>query len=61
MFNEADLQASVNGAAFASFIASGQTCVSGARLIIQNGIYDTFMPVFMDKVASITKRMGDRV
>ena len=50
----------MNGAAFASFVASGQTCVSGTRLIVQSEVYDLFMSRFLEKVQSITKRMGDR-
>jgi acyl-CoA reductase-like NAD-dependent aldehyde dehydrogenase len=50
----------VNGAAFAAFIASGQTCVSGTRLILQDGIYEQFMDLFLAKVDSIQRRMGDR-
>lgn len=60
VFNDADLVSAVNGVAFASFVASGQTCVSGTRLIIQDGIYDAFMAQFLAKVESIRRRMGDR-
>ncbi|KAK0453870.1 aldehyde dehydrogenase [Armillaria borealis] len=60
-FNDADPVAAVNGAAFASFVASGQTCVSGTRLIIQDGIYDAFMNHFLKKVESIYRRMGDPI
>ena len=60
VFNDADLTSAVNGVAFASFVASGQTCVSGTRIIIQDKIYDQFMGRFLEKVASITQRMGDR-
>lgn len=42
-------------------MASGQTCVSGTRLLIQNEIYDTFMAVFNEKVESIKRRMGNRM
>ncbi|KIK78237.1 hypothetical protein PAXRUDRAFT_164558 [Paxillus rubicundulus Ve08.2h10] len=59
VFNDADLASAVNGVAFASFVASGQTCVSGTRIIIQDKIYDRFMQAFLDKVANITWRMGD--
>ncbi|KXN89547.1 NAD/NADP-dependent betaine aldehyde dehydrogenase [Leucoagaricus sp. SymC.cos] len=59
IFNDADLISSVNGAAFAAFIASGQTCVSGTRILIQNDIYDTFMSLFTEKVESIKRRMGN--
>ena len=60
VFNDADIPSAVAGAAFACFIASGQTCVSGTRLVLQDGIYDEFMDAFMKKVASITSRMGNR-
>ena len=60
VFDDADLESAVNGAAFASFIASGQTCVSGTRLIVQSGIYEDFMERFLGKVESIRRRMGNR-
>jgi acyl-CoA reductase-like NAD-dependent aldehyde dehydrogenase len=60
VFNDADVINAVNGAAFAAFVASGQTCVSGTRLIIQDDVYDEFMAGFLEKVQSITRRMGDR-
>ncbi|KIJ69983.1 hypothetical protein HYDPIDRAFT_23137 [Hydnomerulius pinastri MD-312] len=59
VFNDADLVSAANGVAFASFVASGQTCVSGTRIIIQDKIYDKFMQVFLDKVGGIIRRMGD--
>ena len=60
VFDDADIPSSVNGAAFASFIASGQTCVSGTRLLVQSGIYDAFVTRFLEKARAITKQMGDR-
>ena len=60
VFDDADVQSAANGAAFACFVASGQTCVSGTRLIIHDKIYDAFMERFMKKVESITRRMGSR-
>ncbi|KAI0774445.1 aldehyde dehydrogenase [Fomes fomentarius] len=59
VFDDADVQSAANGAAFACFVASGQTCVSGARLIVQDKIYDAFMARFMQKVESVTRRMGN--
>lgn len=61
VFKDADIPSAVAGAAFACFIASGQTCVSGTRLIIQDEIYDEFMERFLKKVESITARMGNRM
>lgn len=59
VFAEADIESAVNGVAFASFVASGQTCVSGARILVQDRVYDAFMAKFLEKVASITRRMGN--
>ncbi|PPQ65576.1 hypothetical protein CVT26_000525 [Gymnopilus dilepis] len=59
VFEDAPLETAVNGAAFASFVASGQTCVSGTRLIVHEKIYEEFMSQFLEKVKSIRRRMGD--
>ncbi|KAG9118431.1 hypothetical protein FRC07_007066, partial [Ceratobasidium sp. 392] len=59
IFGDADLEVAVNGAAFACFVASGQTCVSGTRLIVEDSIYDEFVDAFVKKVKSIEERMGD--
>ncbi|PSS35430.1 hypothetical protein PHLCEN_2v1585 [Hermanssonia centrifuga] len=58
VFNDADPVSAANGAAFACFVASGQTCISGTRLIVQDEIYDEFMRHFLHKVESIRIRMG---
>jgi acyl-CoA reductase-like NAD-dependent aldehyde dehydrogenase len=60
VFDDADLINAVNGTAFASFVASGQTCVSGTRILIQEQIYEKFNQLFLTKVKSIRARMGDR-
>ena len=53
VFNDADIDQAVNGAAFASFIASGQTCIMGARLIVQEDIADDVINKFVQKVKGI--------
>lgn len=60
VFEDADLVSAVNGTAFAAFVASGQTCVSGARVLVQDSIYEQFLSLFLNKVESITARMGER-
>lgn len=60
VFDDADLINAVNGTAFASFVASGQTCVSGTRILIQEQIYEKFIQLFLTKVKSIRAHMGDR-
>jgi len=57
VFPDADLEASVNGALFAGFIAQGQTCVQGARLFLHQAIHDAFLERFADKASRI--RVGD--
>ncbi|KAF7332275.1 Aldehyde dehydrogenase [Mycena kentingensis (nom. inval.)] len=59
VFEDADLESAVNGAAFAAFVASGQTCVSGTRLIVHENIYQSFLDKFVAKASSIERRMGD--
>jgi acyl-CoA reductase-like NAD-dependent aldehyde dehydrogenase len=57
VFPEADLEAAVNGALFAGFIAQGQTCVQGARLFLHTTIHDAFLDRFLEKASRI--RVGD--
>jgi len=57
IFDDMDLDRAVNGAAFAAFIAAGQTCVCGARILVQRSIYDRFLARFRTKVAAL--RVGD--
>ncbi|KAH7345449.1 aldehyde dehydrogenase [Rhizoctonia solani] len=59
VFGDADIESAVNGAAFACFVASGQTCVSGTRLIVEDSIYDEFVERFVQKMKSIEGRIGD--
>jgi phenylacetaldehyde dehydrogenase len=57
MFEDMDMERAVNGAAFAAFIAAGQTCVCGSRILVQRSIYAAFLERFASKAASI--RLGD--
>ena len=57
MFPDCDVEQAVNGAAFASFVASGQTCIMGARLIVHESIMDRFMSALVAKANRI--RLGD--
>ena len=40
----------MNGAAFGAFVAAGQTCVSGKRILIHESIYDDFVAKLVAKV-----------
>eukprot|EP00562_Extubocellulus_spinifer_P033836 CAMPEP_0178688582 /NCGR_PEP_ID=MMETSP0699-20121125/5071_1 /TAXON_ID=265572 /ORGANISM="Extubocellulus spinifer, Strain CCMP396" /LENGTH=568 /DNA_ID=CAMNT_0020333567 /DNA_START=2710 /DNA_END=4416 /DNA_ORIENTATION=- len=39
----------VNGTCFGAFIASGQTCIAGTRIILHESIYDTFKRKLVEK------------
>jgi acyl-CoA reductase-like NAD-dependent aldehyde dehydrogenase len=47
----------VRAALFASFIASGQTCVTGSRLLIHSKIYDEFVELLVRRTTNL--RVGD--
>ena len=57
VFEDADLEQAVKGAAFAAYIAAGQSCIQGARMIVHESIYDQFAAMLADKARTI--RLGD--
>jgi acyl-CoA reductase-like NAD-dependent aldehyde dehydrogenase len=57
VFADADLEAAVNGSAFAIFHNQGQACIAGSRLILHESIADDFLARFIALAESI--RIGD--
>ncbi|AXB75997.1 aldehyde dehydrogenase [Novosphingobium sp. P6W] len=57
VFDDADLESAVNGAVAGIYAASGQSCVAGSRLLVQDGIYDRFVAALTERMARI--RIGD--
>ena len=57
VFADADIQASVNGSAWAIFHNQGQACIAGSRLIVHESIVDEFLDRFLKLARSI--RLGD--
>jgi phenylacetaldehyde dehydrogenase len=57
IFDDADLEQAVAGAMFASFIATGQTCVQGARLLVHRPVYQRFVDRLAERTRSL--RLGD--
>src|SRR5690606_37435343 len=43
VFNDADLDVAANGAVAGIFAATGQTCMAGSRLLVQEDIHDAFV------------------
>lgn len=53
VFDDADLDAAVNGAIASKYRNTGQTCVCANRLYIQDGIYDAFATRLAEKVRDL--------
>ena len=57
VFEDIELDRAVNGAAFAAFIAAGQTCICGSRILVQRSRYAAFLDAFRSKAGGL--RVGD--
>ena len=58
VFDDADLDAAVEGAIVAKFRNNGQTCVCANRIYVQAGVYDTFAEKLAAKVAELPTGNG---
>jgi succinate-semialdehyde dehydrogenase/glutarate-semialdehyde dehydrogenase len=59
VFDDADLDAAVEGAVAAKFRNMGQTCVCTNRLYVQAGIHDRFVAAFAKAVTALKVGPGD--
>jgi acyl-CoA reductase-like NAD-dependent aldehyde dehydrogenase len=57
VFDDANIDQAVSGAISGIFAASGQTCIAGSRLLLQDSIYDDFMERLLKLAATAT--IGD--
>ncbi|RBI85663.1 succinate-semialdehyde dehydrogenase (NADP(+)) [Rhodosalinus halophilus] len=57
VFDDADLDAAVEGAIQSKFRNNGQTCVCANRIYVQSGVYDTFAEKLAKRVREL--RVGD--
>ncbi len=57
VFEDANLMAAVNGAAWAIFHNQGQACIAGSRLVLHEKIADAFLDKFLPLARSI--RLGN--
>jgi succinate-semialdehyde dehydrogenase / glutarate-semialdehyde dehydrogenase len=57
VFDDADLDAAVQGAIASKYRNTGQTCVCANRLLVQEGVYDAFVARLVDAVKKL--RVGD--
>ena len=57
VFDDADLDAAVDGAILCKFRNNGQTCVCANRIYVQSGVYDTFAEKLKARVEQM--KVGD--
>ena len=57
VFDDADLDAAVEGAIASKYRNTGQTCVCANRLLVQDGVYEAFTAKLAEKVKAL--RVGD--
>jgi len=57
IFDDADLDAAVQGSLFAAYHNQGQACIAGSRIYLHERIWDTFLERFLARMRSI--RIGN--
>jgi len=57
VFDDADLTSAINGLVAGIFGASGQTCMAGSRILVQDSIYDRVVEEFARRAEAI--KVGD--
>ncbi len=57
IFEDADLDAAVQGSIFAAYHNQGQACIAGSRIFVHQSIWDSFVKRFTDRIRSI--RIGN--
>jgi (Z)-2-((N-methylformamido)methylene)-5-hydroxybutyrolactone dehydrogenase len=57
VFEDADMEAAANGIVAGIFAATGQTCMAGSRLFVQENLHDDLLGILADKANSI--KLGD--
>jgi acyl-CoA reductase-like NAD-dependent aldehyde dehydrogenase len=57
IFDDADTDQAVAGALFAAFVATGQTCVQGARILVQRDSYERVVTALVERTRQL--KLGD--
>jgi acyl-CoA reductase-like NAD-dependent aldehyde dehydrogenase len=57
VFDDVDVDEAARGVAFGAFVAAGQTCICGSRILVQRSIHDAFVEALVAIARSI--RIGD--
>ena len=53
VFDDADIDAAVDGAIASKYRNTGQTCICANRILVQDAVYDEFAKKFAEKVAEL--------
>ena len=57
VFDDADIEAAVEGAIASKYRNAGQTCVCANRILVQDGVYDAFAKRLAETVGAL--KVGD--
>lgn len=57
IFEDADLDAAIQGSLFAAYHNQGQACIAGSRIYVHTSIWDTFVRRFLGRIKSL--RIGN--
>ncbi len=58
VFDDADIDAAVEGAMISKYRNNGQTCVCANRILVQDGVYDRFAAKLAEKVRTLKVSRG---
>jgi succinate-semialdehyde dehydrogenase / glutarate-semialdehyde dehydrogenase len=58
VFDDADLEAAIDGALICKYRNSGQTCISANRIYVQDAVYDDFVAGFTERVTKLVVADG---
>jgi aminomuconate-semialdehyde/2-hydroxymuconate-6-semialdehyde dehydrogenase len=53
VFADADLETAVAGSVRAGFLNQGQVCLCGSRILVERGVWDRFVPAFVERVKAL--------
>lgn len=57
VFSDADIDAATEGAVVGSFVNNGQDCSAATRIYVQEGVYEKFRKLYIEKIKKI--KVGD--
>jgi len=57
VFEDVDIEGAAKGVAFGGFVAAGQTCICGSRLLVQRSIHDRFVEALVEIAGKV--RIGN--